>query len=93
MSSYHKLSRCSGHILIHVYISCIYVMQVIEALVGVLKKLKRYVEKLVYCSSVYSCTMMSSPHRMDVAQALSTKAFAMKNMTKLNNTVRGYTSI
>lgn len=25
---------------------------------------------------------------MDVAQALSTKAFAMKNMSKLNNTVR-----
>lgn len=94
MSSYHKLSRCSGHILIqNVYtVHCIIITQVIEALVGVLKKLKRYMEKLV-CGSVYSCTMMSSPHRMDVAQALSTKAFAMKNMTKLNNTVRGYTSI
>lgn len=37
---------------------------------------------------MYIVTMMSSPHRTDVAQALSTKAFAMKNMTKLNNTVR-----
>lgn len=47
MSSYRKLSRCSGHILIYtecVYMCmyCVIIIQVIEALVGVLKKLKRY---------------------------------------------------
>jgi tetratricopeptide (TPR) repeat protein len=45
-------------------VSTLQVLKVIEALVGVLEKLKR----------------------MDIAQALSTKAFAMKNMSKLNNT-------
>ena len=52
MSSYHKLSRCSGHISIQNVYTCIIIMQVIEALVGVLKKLKRYMDKLVVYSVV-----------------------------------------